>query len=114
VDSLAPAGAHAFQVGRAKLIVGGVLARAGLADSAGRVLTSARAGAEVDPNLELTYIEAYMRTLVRDDAGAIALLRRYFAANPPDDTESACGWDSHWWWRDLRAKPGFRALPGAR
>ena len=114
VDSLAPAGAHAFQVGRAKLIVGGVLARAGLADSAGRVLPSARAGADVDPNLELTYIESYMRTLVRDDAGAIALLRRYFAANPPDDTESACGWDAHWWWRDLRGKPGFRALPGAR
>jgi TolB-like protein len=114
VDSLAPAGAHTFQVRRAKLIVGGVLARAGLADSASRVLTSARAGADVDPNLELAYIEAYMRTLLRDDSAAIALLRRNLAANPSDNSEASCRWDAYWWWRDLRDKPGFSALTAAR
>jgi len=114
VDSLAPAGERAIQVRVAKMVVGGVLARAGLADSASRVLTSARAGADVDQNLELTWFEAYMRTLLRDDAGAIALLRRYLAANPPDKEESGCSWDAHWWWRDLRGTPGFRALTAAR
>jgi hypothetical protein len=87
-----------------------VLARAGLADSAGRVLTGARAGADVDPRLELAWIEAYMRTLLHDDAEAIALLRRYLAANPPENTEAERGWDAHWWWRDLRTRPEFRAL----
>jgi len=114
VDSLAPTGVHEFQVGRAKMIVGGVLARAGLADSASRVLTSARAGAEVDPNLELAYIEAYMRTLLHDDSGAIAALRRNLAANPPDNSEASCRWDAYWWWRDLQGTPGFRALIAAR
>jgi eukaryotic-like serine/threonine-protein kinase len=112
VDSLASAGERAFQSRIGKLLVGGVLARSGLADSANRVLTSARAGADVDPNLELTWVEAYERTLLHDEAGAIALLRRYLAVNPPSPGES-CSWDSHWWWRDLRAKPEFRALPGA-
>jgi len=114
VDSLAPAGVREFQSRRSKMIVGGVLARAGLADSASRVLTSARAGADVDPGLELTWIEAYMRTLLHDDAEAIALLRRFRAANPPEDAERDRGWDAHWWWRELRGKPGFRALTDAQ
>jgi serine/threonine-protein kinase len=114
VDSLSPAGVRAFQTRLAKLIVGGVLARAGLADSASRVLRSARAGAEVDPNLELTWIESYMRTLLHDEAGTIALLRRYLAVNPPDPKETTCRWDDHWWWRELRGTPGFRVLTAAR
>jgi hypothetical protein len=116
VDSLAPAGVRAFQSANAKMIVGGVLARAGLADSARRVLTGARAGAEVDPNLELAWIEAYMRTLLHQDSEAIALLRRNIAANPPDPKEAgtSCSWDAYWWWRDLRTRPEFRTLPGVR
>ena len=116
VDSLAPAPVRPFQAARSKMIVGGVLARAGLADSASRVLTSARAGAEVDPNLELAWIEAYMRTLLHEDSEAIALLRRNVAANPPDPKEAgtSCSWDAYWWWRDLRTRPEFGTLPGAR
>jgi TolB-like protein/tRNA A-37 threonylcarbamoyl transferase component Bud32 len=114
VDSLAPEAVREFQSRRSKMIVGGVLARAGLADSASRVLTSARAGADVDPGLELAWIEAYMRTLLHDDAEAVSLLRRYLAANPPDNAETDRGWDAHWWWRDLRAAPGFSALTAAR
>jgi len=114
VDSLAPAGVREAQSRRSKMIVGGVLARAGLADSASRVLTSARAGADVDPGLEFAWIEAYMRTLLHDDAEAIALLRRFRAANPPEDAARDRGWEAHWWWRELRGTPGFRVLIGAR
>ncbi|MDH3291326.1 MAG: serine/threonine-protein kinase [Gemmatimonadota bacterium] len=108
---LVPAPVRAFQSQRARMIVGGILARAGLADSARAVLVHARASADVDPNLELQFIEAYMRTLTGDDDEAIALLRRFFTANPVEQ-ESDAGWDAHWWWRELRTHPAFTQVTG--
>lgn len=92
---------------RGRMIVGGVLARASMPDSARSVLRSARGGADVDPDQELLSLEAVMRVILGDRDEAVDLLRRYSAANPGHFTSESSG---HWWWRDLQSHPDFQAL----
>ncbi len=108
---LAPEAKRQYEAHRVMIIAAAVLVRAGLADSARRVLLAARAGADVDPGLDLPYLEAYVRTLLGDDAEAVALLRRIMAGG----TEASKGlgqeeWAAHWWWRRLQSRPDFQAL----
>ena len=93
----------------AKLLVGGVLARANQADSARAVLDRAHAAMsrEFDPNLELYGPEAYVRTLLGDDDTAIDLLKEFTAANPSHDYSQMLG---NWWWQRLRTSPRWREL----
>jgi TolB-like protein len=93
----------------ARLLVGGVLGRAGLADSARRVLDRAHAAVspEFDDGLELYAREAYVRTLAGDDDAAIGLLKEYKVANPTHDFSQMLG---NWWWQKLRASPRWREL----
>ena len=108
---LAPESRRAYEHHRVMIIAAAVLVRAGLADSARHVLLAARAGADVDPNLELPYVEAYVRTLLGDDAEAVALLRRLVAGGPDVTKGEGQGeWAAHWWWRGLQSRPDFRAL----
>jgi serine/threonine-protein kinase len=106
IDSTA---ASPFLKVRSDLVMGGILARAGLADSATRVLDRAHdeITSEIDPLKNLLYVEAYMRTLTDQDDAAIDLLKDYTAANPGHDFGEALG---TWWWRDLRDHPRFREL----
>jgi serine/threonine-protein kinase len=94
---------------QADYVLGGVLARAGLTDSARSVFGRARAAitSEVDPDLELYPVEAYMRTLAGDDDEAIDLLKEFTAANPEHDFSEMLG---NWWWRGLRSNPRWREL----
>jgi len=108
--ALAPEPIREYRGHRARMIVGGVLARAGLSDSARAVLLGARAGFDVDPTGELPFIEAYIRTLVGDNDVAVELLEQIVATS--DDPENAIDVD-YWWWRDLRNHAGFRDLTGA-
>ena len=96
---------------RSHMVVGGVLARAGLADSARSVLIAARAGREVDPDQQLASDEAIMRTLLGDYDEAIDLLTNYVAMNPGHDFD--IGRDLHWHWRPLRDHPAFRRVAEA-
>jgi hypothetical protein len=108
---LAPKPKREYEHHRVMIIAAAVLVRAGLADSARRVLLAARAGADVDPGLDLPYVEAYVRTLLGDDAEAVALLRRIMAGG--SDASKAEGqeeWAAHWWWRRLQSRPDFQAL----
>jgi hypothetical protein len=105
IDSLAPERQRQFIRREAQLFVGGVIGRAGLKDSARRVLARARGDHDVDPTQELVGYEAAMRALMGDADTAIALLKRYVAANPGHSFE--VGGDIHWWWRDLRNHPEF-------
>ena len=95
-----------------RLMAGGALARAGLADSARAVLDQSRGMIthDIDPDQELLTVEAYQRTLLGERDLAVELLRRYAAANPGhfDGTSAAA-----WWWRDLQGHPGFRELMGS-
>jgi serine/threonine-protein kinase len=109
--ALVPEAEREYQRHRGMIIVGAVLARADLPDSARAVLLGARAGADVDPNLELPFIEAHVRTMLGDYDEAVALLQRLFAGYVAESEEDY-EWATHWWWRDLQSHPGFRELAG--
>jgi len=109
VDSLTAPDERPVERRVSQLIVGGVLARASLPDSARAVLLDARAGPDIDPRQELSGYEAIMRAILGDDDEAIRLLRRYASANPGHRNFEVDG-ELHWWWRPLRDHPGFRSV----
>ncbi len=78
LDTLAPEHERAYWQLKGEMMFGGILARAGLPDSARSVLARARSRVtyEIDPNWELLTVEAYMRTLLGDYEEAVALLAR--------------------------------------
>ena len=93
----------------ADLLVGGVLGRAEMPDSARSVFDAAHdaVSSEFDPGLSLYAREAYVRTLVGDFERAIDLLKQFTAANPTHDFSQLLG---NWWWRELRQQPRWREL----
>jgi tetratricopeptide (TPR) repeat protein len=107
-EELLPETGSEFDAHLARMIVGGVIGRADLTDSASSVLESARAGADIDPDQELAGYEGIMRTVMGDHDSAIHLLRRYVAINPGHFLNP--NGDLHWWWRPLRDDPEFRAV----
>jgi len=111
LDTLTPAPSKPYEMHQAGMIVGAVLARSRLPDSARHVLVAARADARVDPKQELLSVEAFARTLLGEQGEAIELLKRYVAANPAHSF--ARGGDISWWWRDLRKDPRFSQLERA-
>jgi tetratricopeptide (TPR) repeat protein len=107
---LAPASRRDYEHHRTMMVTGAVLARAGLPDSARAVLLRARAGADVDPQLELPYFEAYARIVLGDSDQVIALLRKMVAATTGQAAAGAADWATHWWFRGFQARPDFQAL----
>ena len=113
IDSLAPGPLKAYEHHRAETFLGAVLARAGLGDSARRVLVRARVEKSADdPAQEILSIEAFGRTILGDRDEAIGLLKRYLAANPSHTFKR--GGDISWWWRDLKSDPRFAQLTEAK
>lgn len=110
IDSVAPDDDREFLSHRARMLVGGTLARAGMADSARAVLEAARAGGDIDPDQQLASDEAVMRVILGDYDEAIDLYKRFVAANPGHEID--IDRDLHWWWRPLRDYPEFRAAAG--
>lgn len=121
IEKLSPAPLRPYETAQARLTVGGVLARAAaatddpverlaLADSANRVMDRARSSVDhaVDPQQELLWVEAYMRSLNSQPDRAIQLLRRAVAINP-DHAFGQAG-EVAWWWRSLQTHPDFRDL----
>jgi serine/threonine-protein kinase len=107
---LTPEARRAYEHHRTLILVAEVLARAGLPDSARSVLVNARAGGDVDPNLELPFFEAHVRAVLGDHDEAVERLNAYSAGFFSGAGEGAADWANHWWWRDLRGHPGFQAL----
>lgn len=112
-DSLTASGHNEVERIRARVTMAGVLARAGLADSARSVIAGARSGIRpgMDPSEDLASWEAYIRTLLGDHDEAIALLKRYQAAHPGHTFDPSE--DLGWWWRELATHPDFEDLSGA-
>ncbi len=107
-ESLAPEGLQAYYTHEAQMIVGGVIARAGLADSANSVLNRARAGDAIDPSRTLMRVEAVMRIFGREYDRALDLLEEYRRIHP--DYSFEVGGELHWFWRPLRNDPRFQVL----
>jgi tetratricopeptide (TPR) repeat protein len=91
-----------------QIVVAAVLARAGLADSARRVLVRARADRKVDPRGELMGYEAFVRTLLGDKKEAIDIIERYLAEHP--DHRRGFSTTNAWWWQDLENDARFKSL----
>jgi serine/threonine-protein kinase len=108
-DSLTPAPQRALYARWHQILVAGVIGRAGLRDSAEHVFARARTDDPgIDPEQDLPGFEAMARAQMGDDAGAIALLKRYVATHPGHSFQR--GGTLHWWWRGLERQPGFQAV----
>ncbi|MDF1506536.1 hypothetical protein, partial [Roseisolibacter sp. H3M3-2] len=94
-----------------QLLAAAAAGRAGLRDSADRVMRRARAGPDVDPDRELLTIEALVRELLGERETALDLLKQYLVARP--EHRQGLAVSQSWWWRGLRADPRFQALVGA-
>ncbi|HXI21865.1 MAG TPA: hypothetical protein VNH46_12295, partial [Gemmatimonadales bacterium] len=91
-----------------RVLVAGVLARAGLRDSAQQVLRSTRDDPEVDPSRDLANTAAFIWTLAGDTAEAIEQIKAYLVANPgrrADFRENP-----NWWFRGISTDPRYKAV----
>ncbi|HEY2064962.1 MAG TPA: serine/threonine-protein kinase, partial [Gemmatimonadaceae bacterium] len=98
-----------------QILAAGVLAKAGLADSAKRVLERAKASPELDPQRELLGNEIVVRLFLKDYDRALDELAAYLAAHP--DHRKGLATNTSPWWRDpaVQDHPKFKALiAGAR
>jgi tetratricopeptide (TPR) repeat protein len=91
-----------------QIVVAAVLGRAGLPDSARRVLVRARADRTIDPRGELMGYEAVVRTMLGDKKEAVDLLQQYLTDHP--EHRRGFGKVNAWWWRDLQSDPRFKSL----
>jgi TolB-like protein len=110
LTQLVPEEQREFRTKLGGLIVGGVLRRAQLADSAEVVLTSSRGDYLIDPEQELMGYEAAIRSSTGDVDGAIELLKRYVSAN--SEHRFDVGGNLHWFWRPVSDHPDFRTILG--
>jgi tetratricopeptide (TPR) repeat protein len=107
-ESVAPPQQKEYNRREAEIVVADVLARAGLADSARRVLVRARADRTIDPRGELMGYEAFVRAQMNDRKEAVDLLERYLTDHP----EHRAGFAKarQWWWENLQNDPRFKNL----
>ncbi len=106
--TLTPADSRDYAKLDARIMVAGALARAGLADSARRVLATVTDPPELDPTLDLTLSTGVVWNILGDKDRALDALSRYIAANPA--RASDLDDDNTWAWRNLRDDPRFQAL----
>ncbi len=93
-----------------EMIMGQILARAGLADSARAVVDRARPGPELDPTRQILGLEALVHLALGDQETALDRLRTYLTASP--EHRAGWRWSAHWWWRPLQDNGEFRRLVG--
>jgi hypothetical protein len=107
-ENLAPPQRREYNKREGQIVVAAVLGRAGLADSARRVLVRARADRTIDPRGELVGWEAFVRAQLGDKKEAVDLIQRYLTEHP----EHRAGFSkaTPWWWRDLQSDPRFKTL----
>jgi serine/threonine-protein kinase len=110
IVALTPAGQRPLVIRETRLVVAVSLAANGHADSARKVLESAKGDRTVDPGGELVAPEALLRVRLGDHAGAIRIIKLYLSAHPQ---HRAGLLRNTWWWSDLEEDPEFRALAGA-
>jgi TolB-like protein/tRNA A-37 threonylcarbamoyl transferase component Bud32/tetratricopeptide (TPR) repeat protein len=94
-----------------QMLIAVPIARAGMLDSARRVIERSRAAPELDPRGDLIGAEVLMRTLIGDKDEALRLLKVYLTSHP----EHRAGYTraNTWWYRSLQDDPRFKAMIGA-
>ena len=99
-----------FEGREAAMLVAAGLTRAGMQDSARRVLVRSRGNPEIDPSRDLIIDEAVVRVILADTTEALNLLKQYLVANP--DHRVGMANTQSWWWRDLKNDPRYRQMVG--
>ena len=115
IRALAKPASRSYEDHFARTLVGGVLGKAGLKDSANHVLVAARAGRDVDPAQEIIGREIMMRLMYGDNNTAIARLGDYLLIHP--DHRKGLANQTAWYYRDpaVQNDPQFkRLMAGAR
>jgi tetratricopeptide (TPR) repeat protein len=97
---------------KGKILVGAVLARAEMPDSAHVLWNASEGDAEMDPTRDLLALQAVFRLQNGEEREALDLIRTYMTLNPEHRT--GWTWTSHWWWKDLRDNPEFQDILGNR
>ena len=97
---------------QAQMFVAVVLARAGQADSARRVIERSKGNPEVDPTRETALLGAVAYAQLGDKVAAIEMLKVYFAAN--DRLRAGFANDPGWQFRSLENDPDFRRVVGSQ
>jgi hypothetical protein len=94
-----------------RVLVAGVLARAGLKDSSQRMLRNTKDDPEVDPSRDLANTAAFVWTLAGDTTEALNQIKAYLVANPSRRADFR---DSpNWWFRGLSNDPRYKEIVGA-
>jgi TolB-like protein len=93
-----------------RVLVAGVLARAGMLDSARRVLTATKPDPVVDPSNDLANTAAFIWLLAGDTTEALNQIKRYLLANP--DRVADFRDSPNWWFRGVSEDPRYKALVG--
>lgn len=94
-----------------RVLVAGVLARAGMKDSARAVLHNTRDDPEIDPSRDLASTAAFVWTLVGDTTEALNQVKAYLLANPGRVADFRD--NPNWWFRELANDPRYKQLVGA-
>jgi eukaryotic-like serine/threonine-protein kinase len=113
--SVTPVARWPYESRMGQILAAGVLAKAGLNDSAGRVLERAHPTRELDPDGEMLGTEIVVRLFMKDYDRAMTMLGGYLAEHP--DHRKGLATNTSPWWRDPKVQndPRFRALiAGAR
>jgi len=95
-----------------RVLTAGVLARAGLKDSAQHVLKATKPDPEVDPSNDLANTAAFIWLLAGDTTEALGQIKRYLIANP--DRVSDFRDHVNWWFRALSEDPRYKTMVGLR
>jgi serine/threonine-protein kinase len=108
IEPLLPEGQKELLSGVIRTFIGGVVGRAGLADSAQAVFEAARLPSGVDPGAEQLSMEAAMRSVIGDVDGALEALQLHMLAAPGSFP------GEHWWWRNIQTTQEFQRLRTVR
>jgi serine/threonine-protein kinase len=110
LQKLSPKSTWEMKRRETEMLIAVPIARAGLRDSARRVIVRARATPELDPRSDLVGFEVIVRTLIGDKDEALRILKVYLTSHP----EHRAGYArAHtWWYRPLQDDPRFRAMVG--
>ena len=111
VSQMAPGNTKQFRTLSSNMMAAAVLARAGLKDSAARVVERSKGNAEISPTQDLSLMGAFVYTLLNDADKAVEMLKTYFAAN--ERLRAVYAEEPGWWFRPISENPKFKQLVGS-
>ena len=110
VTKAAPENRKQFFQLNSHMLVAAALARAGLRDSAARIVERSKGNAELNPTRDLALFGAMVYAQLGETAKAVDLLGVYLQAN--ERLRAAYADDPGWWFRGISGDPAFKRLVG--